>query len=199
MTLLRPDTFLGGGNGAPQSLGRFLLFFFESVYRELCSTDFSVFTIKRQLWLAAFGLAVPLLMVWNHLGFFLDDIFYPQWRYQKVKDPMFIVGNARSGTTFVHRVLASTSRSFTYFRTWEILFGSSVTWNRGIRAIYAFDQTFLFGMLTACVELCEHSLIGKGGQRKALHRVGLQLAEEDEWLMAHICSAFFPILPWSTA
>ena len=73
MTLLRPDTFLGGSNAAPQSLARFLLFLLESVYQELVSDDFQVLTGKRLLWLAFFGITMPLLMVWNHLGFWRES------------------------------------------------------------------------------------------------------------------------------
>ena len=61
----------------------------------------------------------------------VDDLLYPDWREQKIKAPLFIVGNARSGTTFAHRVLASSSSSFTYFRTWEV----GGVWGGGARVL----------------------------------------------------------------
>ena len=39
------------------------------------------------------------------LSFGLDEIFYPAYRQQVVKKPLFIVGNPRSGTTFLHELL----------------------------------------------------------------------------------------------
>ena len=44
----------------------------------------------------------------------------------KVIAPLFVLGPPRSGTTHLHRVLANDER-YTTFRTWECLFGLSVT------------------------------------------------------------------------
>src|SRR6201995_5278706 len=35
----------------------------------------------------------------------LDHLFYPRHRKQSIDRPIFIIGNPRSGTTFLHRLL----------------------------------------------------------------------------------------------
>ena len=54
-----------------------------------------VFTMKRALVLTMLGIVVPILMVWNYVCFFLDDVLYPDWRDTPVIRPVFLVGNAR--------------------------------------------------------------------------------------------------------
>lgn len=107
--------------------------------------------------------------------------------------PIFIVGNARSGTTWLHRLLTSLfEKQFTTLHTWEILFATSVTWKLLFHGIYFLDQ-YIGSPLSALVLFLESLLISKS----SLHQVGLQMAEEDEWLMIHISKAqlmcfFFP-------
>ena len=36
-----------------------------------------------------------------------DDLLYPDWRRTRLRGPIFILGHQRSGTTFLHRLLAS--------------------------------------------------------------------------------------------
>ena len=80
-------------------------------------------------------------MVWNHLGLFLDEILFPNWKDEKIVQPLFIVGNARSGTTFLHRLLtqADNNKVFTTIRTWELLFAVSVTWKMLFWLLYKID------------------------------------------------------------
>jgi ABC-type histidine transport system ATPase subunit len=33
---------------------------------------------------------IVLLILWNHLGFVLDDILFPSWRHQSVHRPLFM-------------------------------------------------------------------------------------------------------------
>jgi hypothetical protein len=50
----------------------------------------------------------------------LDNLFFPSFRRTPVREPVFLLGHPRSGTTFVHRLLTQT-REFTVFEFWEIL------------------------------------------------------------------------------
>lgn len=98
-----------------------------------------------RLWLSAFGspwtegrslsgvvlviLAWPLfcgLQLLHWIGFALDEIFFRGWRRVDVRQPLFVLGPPRSGTTHLHHVL-SLDEQTTTFRTWECLFGLSVT------------------------------------------------------------------------
>ena len=74
-------------------------------------------------------LAWPLfcvLQLLHWVGFALDEIFFRGWRRVEVRQPLFVLGPPRSGTTHLHHVL-SMDDTTTTFRTWECLFGLSVT------------------------------------------------------------------------
>jgi len=51
----------------------------------------------------------------------LDHVFYPGFKKVGIEKPVFILGNPRSGTTFMHRFLLETDR-LTAFQMWEMLF-----------------------------------------------------------------------------
>ncbi|HET7666570.1 MAG TPA: sulfotransferase, partial [Mycobacterium sp.] len=50
----------------------------------------------------------------------LDHIFYPRHRKQAIDRPIFIIGNPRSGTTFLHRLLSGAGE-MAAFELWEML------------------------------------------------------------------------------
>jgi hypothetical protein len=66
-------------------------------------------------------LLVPLFLFFTHFTLFLDRIFFPQYRQIEVKNPVFIIGNPRSGTSFLHSFLTQTGE-FVAFETWQIIF-----------------------------------------------------------------------------
>jgi omega-hydroxy-beta-dihydromenaquinone-9 sulfotransferase len=183
---------MGGSNSFLASLLRFYSFSLTSIWKEYHSLEYSL-TWRRVLILISVLLGFPLLMAWNHLGFIFDDIFFPNWRNQQIFTPIFIVGNARSGTTWLHRLLTLIfEKQFTTIHTWEILFATSVSWRLLFHGIYFLDQ-YTGSLLSSFVFLLESLLISKS----ALHEIGLKMAEEDEWLMLHISKAqlmcfFFP-------
>src|SRR6201992_2967042 len=51
----------------------------------------------------------------------LDHLFYPRHRKQVIDRPIFIIGNPRSGTTFLHRLLLGAG-DMAAFELWEMLF-----------------------------------------------------------------------------
>ena len=51
----------------------------------------------------------------------MDRIFFPGFRNKPIERPIFIVGNPRSGTTFLHRLLLGSGR-LAAFELWEMLF-----------------------------------------------------------------------------
>ena len=181
------------GVGMTSSLLRFFIFYTTSVQAEIQSKDF-IFSVRRIIALTFILFFVPALIVWNHTGFILDDVLYPDWRDTHIDRPLFLVGNARSGTTWLHRLIAQDSDNFTSFLCWEILFGVSITWRRVFICLYEFDKRYLFGLQFEVISMIENCLVG--GVK--VHKVGLQEYEEDEWLMIHIflnqlVLLFFPL------
>lgn len=57
------------------------------------------------------------------LGLALDYVFYPSLRRTKIKNPIVIVGNPRSGTTFLHRFLVENELG-AGMRIWKMLYPS---------------------------------------------------------------------------
>ena len=51
----------------------------------------------------------------------LDHVFFPRHRKQPIDRPIFIIGNPRSGTTFLHRLLLGAG-GMAAFELWEMLF-----------------------------------------------------------------------------
>jgi len=74
-------------------------------------------------------LALPLFLLWQLLhwiGLAIDELLFRGYRRIEITEPLFIVGPPRTGTTHLHHVLSADSR-YTSFRTWECLFGLSVS------------------------------------------------------------------------
>jgi hypothetical protein len=70
--------------------------------------------------LGAFGL-LQLRQVISAITLGLDHVFYPGHRKQVIDRPIFIIGNPRSGTTFLHRLLLGAG-DMAALELWEMLF-----------------------------------------------------------------------------
>lgn len=136
-----------------------------------------------------------LLSVWalvNAVCLQLDRILFPGYRKLRIQKPVFIVGNARSGTTLFHRLLCGDEERFVYFRTWEVLFPSLLQ-KRVIRALaagYSRISPNSFQRLAAWEQRQLQSL-------KAMHPIGIDKPEEDEFLLlisfaSATLAVFFP-------
>lgn len=69
---------------------------------------------------ATYGL-IQAKQAFNAITRSLDDLAYSEYAAQKLDRPVFILGNPRSGTTFLHRFLLDTD-TFCAFELWEMLF-----------------------------------------------------------------------------
>lgn len=180
--------------GLLASLWRFIRLWVHCFFAEMFGKAPFELSGRRVMIFLSIAVFAPLLLLWNHLGMWIDDQLFPLWKNARVKSPLFFIGNARSGTTWLHRLLTeSDDKLFTTFRTWEILFAVPVVWKVLFYRIYLFDQRWLCGMTLKLLLLIETNLIG----HVSLHPVGLMEAEEDEWLMMHVGLAqlllfFFP-------
>jgi len=82
-----------------------------------------------------------LLQLLHWVGFALDEVFFRGWRKVQVRRPLFVLGPPRSGTTHLHHVLSLDDRTTT-FRTWECLFGLSVTGRMLLLGLGRVDRFF---------------------------------------------------------
>ncbi len=71
------------------------------------------------------GLLLIILRIIVFIGSILDYIFFSKIRKGKINNPIIIVGNPRSGTTFLHHYLTS-NRLGTGSQLWQMLYPSVV-------------------------------------------------------------------------
>ena len=76
----------------------------------------SGWTLRRLLVMIAFYTVFPLLELTIWTGLLLDRIFFPGFRREAVSSPLFIIGNPRSSTTFLHRLISKDVGQFTTMR-----------------------------------------------------------------------------------
>lgn len=176
------------------SLYRLYTFMIRCFYIELTTGRKSFrSSIKRAVIATALFMILPSLLIWNHLGLALDNILFPNWSLEKLNSPVFLVGNARSGTTWLHRLLCRHAL-FTSMKTWEILFAISVSWRVLFTVLFTIDRVLLAGTIMQAIYKTERFLF----ENIHIHPVGLMEVEEDEWIMVHIAYAqlilfFFPL------
>ena len=139
---------------------------------------------------------IPAILIFRLIvAFFqaLDYILYPGFWRQEVKQPLFILSNPRSGSTFLHRMLEK-DEQFTYLSLWQSLF-NSITIYKLVCFINQVDKTIgsPIGRLVDTID--NHFFKGWDG----LHKAGLRYSEEDEFLFVSSFLApglilFFPYL-----
>jgi hypothetical protein len=125
------------------------------------------------------------------IAYMLDNLFYPDHHAQEVEQPVFIVGNFRSGTTFLHRLLAKDNNA-TSLTSWEIYIAPSIVGRKllrwGMRLNDAIGNPGRW-----LIEAFERLM----AQYSKMHRIGLNEPEEDGQVLFHVWSsydllAFFP-------
>lgn len=141
-------------------------------------------TPKRVLLLLIAYPAYAMLELGTWLGLLLDEIFFPGHRHVQIKEPVYIVGNPRSGTTFLQRLLARDERNFNAMRTWEMLLAPSVTLRKVFWAFSRLDRR-LGSPLHRLLGMLEESW----QQENVVHKIALRAPEEDEYLLIHIFSS----------
>jgi omega-hydroxy-beta-dihydromenaquinone-9 sulfotransferase len=146
------------------------------------------FTLKRGAWFFLSHGVWPVYQLWHRFCFLLDDLFFPGYRRVLVDRPVFIIGNFRSGSTFLHRLLAHDRETFTSFRTWEIYLAPAIIQRKVFWAAAAVDRK-LGAPLMKLLRAIDRRTLGKA----KLHKMGLWEFEEDEGLMLHIWNT---ILVW---
>lgn len=139
-----------------------------------------------------FFLAFQLL---HWFGFLLDELLFPGYRKVQIIEPVFISGIPRSGTTFVHRTLATDSEQFSSVSTWEAALAPSITERKIIRILAAIDR-----LIGAPIDKAIHRFTAKAaGDFNDVHEVDLSGPEEDYlWLLpAGSCFIMLMAFPFS--
>lgn len=102
--------------------------------------------------------------LWNQLTGALDHVLYPQFQTLAIDRPVFVLGNPRSGTTLMHRFLAS-AEQLCAFELWEMLF-PAISARKLLRPLI---ERFANSARAAQSEAA-----------KQIHETGLKYAETDD-------------------
>jgi len=130
--------------------------------------------------LARLLLWIPLRTLFHGLFFLLDYLLYPRLWFQKVIQPVFIIGHARSGTTLMHRLMSADGDRFSYFLYWEMFFPSLLQ-KKIIRGMGWLDSKMLRGFLHRKLQEWDDKTFGPV---RHMHNISLWNAEEDCFAMA---------------
>lgn len=117
--------------------------------------------------------------------FFLDDILFPGHKTHPVEKPLFIIGNLRSGSTFLHRLL-SRDQTFTSLTTWDIYLAPSVIQKKITQFVSRIDKK-LGGHLHRLLYAFDRRTLG----RFKIHPISFFQPEEDENILLHAWDSFW--------
>lgn len=139
------------------------------------------------LFLPLFGL----LQLTHWIGFLLDELFFRGYRKIEIREPVFVTGVPRSGTTLVHRTLA-VDQQFTTLSTWECLFAPSISQRRFIRLVASIDGR-VGKPLGRLLKWLERKAFGALDD---VHDMSLADAEEDYLVFLPVMSCFILVVPF---
>ncbi len=186
--LVIPKTGMGATVAFPISPARlFWRSFFpaaDSAYRH--------FSLQRLMVILLFWPLFLSLLLINRLCLWLDTLLFPAFRHIEIEQPVFIVGIPRSGTTFLHRLLAGDSQRFTTTALWELIFAPSILQRRFWLSVAALDCK-LGAPCTRGLHWLERKLLGG---LDGVHKTGLLDPEEDYLALAPWLGCFLLILPF---
>ena len=148
-------------------------------------------TPKRFFIVTFIYLLYPLWYFSIRLAYGLDQLFYPSYQNQTIDQPIFIIGNFRSGTTLLHRLIAKDPQ-FTGMKAWEIYIAPSIIQRKLIHWILKLNDV-IGNPIGKIIQSFENSL----KKYNYMHSTSLTEIEEDSQIFLHIWStydlfAFFP-------
>lgn len=135
---------------------------------------------RRAMFLLLFVPFFLLMQLVNLLCTVLDEIFFAGYKTVDVRQPLFILGVPRSGTTFMHR-LFSEDRQFTTTKTWELIFAPTVVQKLFWLGVGRLDH-WLGTPMYRLLLFVESKLFAKTNQ---IHKTSFFEPEEDEFFLIH--------------
>jgi len=140
---------------------------------------------RRRKLLSLLLLRVPLVAAVNAICFALDPLFFPDLRKTKIREPVFVIGHGRSGTTHLHDLLYRDADRFSCFMMYE-LFWPALIPKKLIRFGARIDRRYLGGLIER--RLRERSDARYSKTRDAHHQAATY-PEEDDGILTYSCSS----------
>ncbi len=142
-------------------------------------------TIRRVAVLLVVGLLFVYAQTSIRLFWLLDALLFPAWRSQRVERPLFVVGNFRSGTTLLLRMLSRGVPAASSPATWEIYLAPTVSQRLFWRAAAHLDRA-LGSPIGSIVHRMNRRL-----RSVPYHPIDLFAPEEDAGALLYVWSGFF--------
>ncbi len=159
--------------------GKALLRFLKKALFKNRGTNYRLTTKRLGILLLAAVIYLPAeILIWIGMG--LDDLIYPGYREIALPKPVFIIGNPRSGTTFLQRLLARDKVNFHCMRTWEIFAAPSVMMRKVVRFAVRLGRA-----VGVPISKRIRKFEGLWKETDDIHRLKLRSPEEDEYLFIH--------------
>jgi len=149
-------------------------------------------TVKRFFVMSFFLPIFFLLQLFHFFGLALDNLLFKGYQNIQVKEPLFIIGIPRSGTTFLHKVLAKDTDRTTTFTLWELIFAPSIIEKKFWIGLLKLDK-WLGSPLSKLISLIERIF---ARHMNGIHTISLKSPEEDYLILAPIFACFLLILPF---
>lgn len=135
-----------------------------------------------------FLIAVPAVAALHAICFALDPVLFPSLRRTEVRAPTFSVGHARSGTTYLHRLMVADPQ-FSYALMYELFFPSLLQ-KRLLRLILRIDARF-GKPLRRRLDAAEEKMFAETDD---MHKTGFFVPEEDDFFLTWSLSSGFWIV-----
>ncbi|HEV8551550.1 MAG TPA: hypothetical protein VGQ57_21025, partial [Polyangiaceae bacterium] len=78
-------------------------------------------SLRRSLYACGFGAATALIAGGVTLARRLDELLYPGFRRPRLPSPLFVLATPRSGTTYLHRLLALDEERFLSVKLYQTI------------------------------------------------------------------------------
>ncbi len=166
----------------PFNIRYYLTYFYYSFFRSKGTPG--KLSVKRIFLLIFLFFAFPIWNLYIRLGYYLDNWFLPDFKEKAFPDPVFIVGNYRSGSTFLHRLLLRDPQ-FTCLKAWEIYFSPALSHRWFIRNLNRVSQR-IGNPLEKLVNAFDRSL----NDIYSMHKTGMFTYEQDSQLFYHTWSSY---------
>lgn len=135
-----------------------------------------------------FVLGIPLVAGFHALCFALDPLLFPALRRTEVLEPTFCIGHARSGTTYLHRLMAEDPQ-FSYALMYELFFPSLLQ-KKLLRLMFRIDSA-TGGRVRRRLDQLEERAFAPTDD---IHKTGFFVPEEDDALLTWSLSSGFWIV-----
>ncbi|MGE2813859.1 sulfotransferase family protein [Mycobacterium heidelbergense] len=147
-------------------------------------------TPKRWSRYLGFLVGVPTIAAIHAVCFTLDPILFPSLRRTRVTGPTFCIGHARSGTTYLHRLMAADPQ-FSYALMYELFFPSLLE-KRLLRLLFALDAAVFAKRLRHRLDAIEERRFAPTDD---IHKTGFFVPEEDDFFLTwSLCSGFWIVV-----